>query len=78
MSFDKEFLMCINVSLAWQKQQTNDKKKKKTTEFQRKYFYQAMCLKAIQQFIKPMSVFVYFLIYKNMIKNPLITDAYMK
>ena len=61
--FDKDFLK------AWQSKQGLDKKKKKLTDFQRKYFYDNLVNKAIESYIRSMLKLTYSLIRKGYIKD---------
>jgi len=46
MRFDKDWLK------AWQSKQALDKKKKILTEFQRRYFYENLCNKGIESYVR--------------------------
>ena len=61
--YDRDFLK------AWQSKQGLDKKKKKLTDFQRKYFYKNIFQKAVESYIRSMIKLTYGLQKRGIIKN---------
>jgi len=62
--YDKEFLS------AWQTKQDLPKKKKKLTEFQKRFFYESLYYKAIQNYVRVMLRLSSIVIIKGLIKMP--------
>ena len=61
---DRDFLV------AWQNKENVDKKKKKLTPFQRKFFYETLYYKAIENYTNVMLKLSYLIIYKGIITIP--------
>jgi len=62
--FDREFLV------AWQSKENFDKKKKKLTPFQRKFFYESQYYKVVETYISAMLKLSYLLVHKEILKIP--------
>ena len=61
--YDRDFLK------AWQSKQGLDKKKKKLSDFQKKFFYKSIFQKAIESYIRSMMKLVHGLQKRGLIKN---------
>ena len=70
-------ILQINIILlAWQTKINLDKKKKKITDFQRKFFFESLFYKALQMYSKGLSRFSYFLLTKGIIKKVNTDETY--